>query len=488
MSINNENFQDKIDEALKSFKKANYDRSILILKKLEKKKNHFLINWYLGHSYFRLNDYQSAVENIEKSIKLKKPDKLNLCFLAEIFLKTNNYEESIRLFKKVLNFDKENLNSLLNLARAYLHMGKLDTAEKYYNNIVKIDNYNFEAWYDLIKLNKIYLTNDLIKKVENKVSLLNKKDYNYIFAKLILAENNKKKKNYEKELKNLLEAHKNFYEIKKKAATQEFNYFTNLLPKFISKIKNTNIKMSCDLEPIFVMGLPRSGTTLIEKMISSHNDVEPAGETEVFSKVFYSKNIIINYESNNLVSNFNNEKKDFEILKNAILKQYEQLNINISQKKISDKSIENLLYIDLIKIIFPKAKFIYCKRNKYANFLGILKVFLPNLLWTHSTIKIIQMMNFYENKIKQLINEKKIKIKIIELEELSNDPISVSKDLYNFLNLNWNEKILDNYNDDKNFIKTVSNLQVRKKISKHDLKYLDNYLPLLNNIGIKDLI
>ena len=97
-------------------------------------------------------------------------------------------------------------------------------------------------------------------------------------------------------------------------------------------------------------------------------------------------------------------------------------------------------------------------------------------------------MNFYENKIKQLINEKKIKIKIIELEELSNDPISVSKDLYNFLNLNWNEKILDNYNDDKNFIKTVSNLQVRKKISKHDLKYLDNYLPFLNNIGIKDLI
>ena len=170
------------------------------------------------------------------------------------------------------------------------------------------------------------------------------------------------------------------------------------------------------------------------------------------------------------------------------MKQYEQLNINISQKKISDKSIENLLYIDLIKIIFPKAKFIYCKRNKYANFLGILKVFLPNLLWTHSTIKIIQMMNFYENKIKQLINEKKIKIKIIELEELSNDPISVSKDLYNFLNLNWNEKILDNYNNDKNFIKTVSNLQVRKKISKHDLKYLDNYLPFLSNIGIKDLI
>ncbi len=488
MGLNNENFQAKIDEALTSFKKANYEKSIQKLKNLEQSKKHFLINWYLGHSYFRLNDYQSAIENIEKSIKLKKPDKLNLSFLAEIFLRTNNYKDSIRLFKRVLKFDKNNLNSLFNLARAHLDIGDLDVAERYYNYIIKNDSSNFEAWYEIIRLNKKYLTDDLVKKIEKKENSLNKKDHNYIFAKLILAEKNKIEKDYRTELINLLEAHKNFYKSKEKVANQEFNYFTNLLPKFISNIKKTNVKINCDLEPIFVMGLPRSGTTLVEKLISSNEEVKPSGETGVLSKVFYAKNIIKNYESSNLISNFNNEKKDFEILKDAILKQYEQLNINISQKKISDKSIENLLYIDLIKIIFPKAKFIYCKRNKYANFLGILKVFLPNLLWTHSTVKIIQMMNFYENKIKQLINEKKIQIKIIELEELSNDPISVSKDLYNFLNLNWNEKILDNYNDDKNFIKTVSNLQVRKKISKHDLKYLDNYLPLLNNIGIKDLI
>ena len=95
MGLNNENFQAKIDEALTSFKKANYEKSIQILKNLEQSKKHFLINWYLGHSYFRLNDYQSAIENIEKSIKLKKPDKLNLNFLAEIFLRTNNYKTTI---------------------------------------------------------------------------------------------------------------------------------------------------------------------------------------------------------------------------------------------------------------------------------------------------------------------------------------------------------------------------------------------------------
>ena len=114
---------------------------------------------------------------------------------------------------------------------------------------------------------------------------------------------------------------------------------------------------------------------------------------------------------------------------------YQELKINTNNDFFTDKSLENFLYIELISKIFPKAKFVYCKRNKYANFLGILKVFLPNLLWSHSTQKIINIMNLYENNLKKIINENKIKIKIIELENFSNNPIDVSKDLFNFLGI-----------------------------------------------------
>ena len=52
------------------------------------------------------------------------------------------------------------------------------------------------------------------------------------------------------------------------AAKQEMNYFSNLLPQFINKIRDLNFVTKCDAKPIFILGLPRSGTTMIENIIA----------------------------------------------------------------------------------------------------------------------------------------------------------------------------------------------------------------------------
>jgi len=236
------------------------------------------------------------------------------------------------------------------------------------------------------------------------------------------------------------------------------------------------------------MGLPRSGTTLIENVISNFNNkIETGGEAGVFSQVFFSKDIIQNYDSNKLNSNFDYTKNNFKILKKSIIDQYNQLGINISNNFFSEKSLENFLYIELIEKIFPKAKFIYCKRNYTANLLGILKVFLPNLLWCHSLENIMKFIKIYENKLNKIINEKKINIKIIDLEDFSNDPLNKSKDLFKFLEIEWNKDILNLNSNEQLLIKTVSNIQVRNKITKHDLSYLEKYIPLLQKYGMKNL-
>ncbi len=484
--ISDQQFKSQIDKALFNFKNQNYLESIQILENLKNKKNHFLIFWYLGHSFFRLHNYNSAINCIKKSIELKKPDHLNLNFLAEIYHKINQHDESIKLFKQALALDKKNLLVLFNLANIYLELGELNLGEKYLFEAINVEPSNFRAWYELIKLNDKYLTQDLVQKIENFTNQSSDNNLNYIYSRLILAENFKKNKNYSAELDNLLEAHTKYSNTKDKAGKQEFNYITNLLPKFISKIKDDNLQLNCDLKPIFIMGLPRSGTTLIEYILSSSSNVKSGGETEVISKVFFSEKIISNYDSKDLITNFRFKKNDFEKLKDSILKQYSQLGIENSDNYFTDKSLESVLYIEIIQKIFPKAKFVYCKRNKQANFLGIFKVFLPNLLWTHSTKKIIEIMNLYEKKIKKLRNNKKIKIKIIELENFSENPIKISKDLFNFLDIVWKDDF-DLIDNKKKIIKTRSNLQVRNQISKHDLSYLEYYLPLLNKFDIKKL-
>lgn len=487
MVNNNVSIQEEIDKALLYFKNANYKESIKILRSLEKKNSHFLIYWYLGHSYFRLYDYLSAIKCIKKSIELKKPDTLNLNFLADIFLKTNNHEKASKLFKEALDIDNKNIQSLFGLAKVHIEIGEISKAEEYYNCIVKEEPTNFEAWYELIKIDKEYLTDDLIKTLEKEEILDNDNNFNNIFSPLILAEKYKFNENYKFELDSLLLAHNNYLKNKEKSINQEFNYYTNLLPQFISKINNLDIQIDSDLKPIFIMGLPRSGTTLIESIISSNDQINQGGEIGAINKVFYKENLIIKYDSEILNSEFGFDKDAFENLQKSILEQYNQSGINSSNGFFTDKSLENFLYIDLIYKIFPKAKFVYCKRNKSANLLGILKVFLPGLLWSHSISKIIRIINLYDNKLKNIISEKKINLKIIELEDFSNNPNKISEDLFDFLEIKWDQKILDNFFNNKQKIQTVSNLQVRKKISKHNLNYLNNYLPYLEKHEIEKL-
>ena len=484
---NKDSIQTNIDEALLNFKKAKYQISIDILENLEEKDSNFLICWYLGHSYFRIYNYSSAIKYIQKSINLKGSDELNQSFLAEILLQSNQYEEAIKLFEKVLDINEKNVNALFNLGKIYSEIGNFKIAEKYYNKITEEEPHNFNAFYELIKLDKKYLSDILINNIKKFKIENDKNNLNIIYASLILAEHEKKNKNYGNELENLINGHNYFIQSRKKASEQEFNYFTNLLPQFIKKIEKIDFKSKSKKYPIFIMGLPRSGTTMIENLISSsENKIIKGEETGVMGKIFFSKNIISNYDDNNLNVNFDFDDNGLQNLENLVLNQYKQVGIDTS-KIFTDKSLENFLYIKILNKIFPNAKFIYCKRNYVANLLGILKVFLPNLLWSHSLEKIITFMELYENNLNEILLEKKINLKIINLESFSENPVDNSKNLFSFLGIKWNKKIIDENYKKTTIIKTVSNLQVRNKITKHDLSYLENYIPLLKKYGIKKL-
>ena len=179
------------------------------------------------------------------------------------------------------------------------------------------------------------------------------------------------------EVKNLLKAHELYLSQRQKAYHQQFNYYTKQLPQFINDLKNRKLNFSENLKPIFIMGLPRSGTTLIEKtIVSNENKIKSLGEADVFDKVFFSNQIINNDKSP--------AHEELESLIEKVVKQYNEQGLNSDDKIFTDKSISNFLYIDLLVKLFPKAKFIYCRRDPLANIIGILRSFLPNIYWSHS--------------------------------------------------------------------------------------------------------
>ena len=455
------------------FNEGNYWAALDYLKEISNPKKHILIDWYLGNAYFRLHKYSQALEHILNFISFKKKDLLNLTFLAEIYLEMNLYKKADEIYNEILTIDPSNKVALQNLAKINLNIGNLKKSENFYKTALKNDPKNLSYIYSLSRIDNKYLSDETLNTIDEENLSYN----NQIYLKLILAKKFELNKDYKNEIKNLLEAHRIYLLNKEKALNQQFKFHSELLPKFMDQLKTLKVDKFKDFKPIFITGLPRSGTTLIERIIvSGKKNIQSLGETDVFDKVFFSNQIIKNQEKI-LQSNFS-------FLIGNVLKQYKEQNLIDQNNIFTDKSITSFLYLELINKIFPNAKFIYCKRNTQANIIGIFRSFLPSVYWSHSLEKIFLISELYSNKIDNLKKNNLDNLFIVNLEDLSNNPKLISKNLYKFLNLDWSEKCLENKG--KNLlIKTASNLQARGEIKKHDLEYIKSYSKILKELGFK---
>ena len=128
---------------------------------------------------------------------------------------------------------------------------------------------------------------------------------------------------------------------------------------------------------------------------------------------------------------------------------------------------------------FPKAKFIHTFRNLSDSIIAIYQSLLFELSWTH---KIEDIIIYIDNYIK-ITNyfKKKYKSNILDvsLEKLTYEKEKVSKEIFAFTNLRWNQEILNFYKRKDLFIKTLSGNQVRQEIFKYKDKKYEKYYYLI---------
>ena len=266
-------------------------------------------------------------------------------------------------------------------------------------------------------------------------------------------------------------------------------YYNNIIPNFFNKIQFNNFDISLNfksISPIFIVGLPRSGSTLVEAIITSGvNNIKSFGESAIFNMA-----IINQLEKKIFQKNFNYDEYklniDYVLFQNFVTSKYNQL-CNFKKKNFNflDKSLENFFNIELILKIFPKAKFLHCKRDLKDSVLAIYQSMLSNFSWTHN---ISDILNYIENYIFVINYFKKYypdNIMDVNLEELTNDEENVAKKIYNFCNFSWDKKSLEFYKREDLDIRTLSNFQLRTKISKYDKKKYENYNFLLENYKSK---
>ena len=245
----------------------------------------------------------------------------------------------------------------------------------------------------------------------------------------------------------------------------------------IGSTKNFSSINDNEVKPIFIVGVPRCGSTLVEKVIASGVKSISIGEETTIISFYVAEKMMANESFNS----------NLTLLRDKIIERYKKRNFIKKENNniFTDKSLDNFFFIGLIKKIFPNAKVINCKRNPVASIMSILKNNLGDVSWAHNINHIFKFFDIYHKRIDYFKNIYPSFIFDLQLEEFVKKPEDVSKKLMKFCNLTWSKKCLEFYKRKDLKSRTASNVQIRKPIYKDaDEKYLP-YKQILQKYGKK---
>ena len=451
--------------------KGEFNNSISILEEaLKRGKKNFNFWNNLGLTYLKIKNYNKAEECLLEAIKLNPKFINTLNNLGNLYIELNNFEKAEFYLKKALEVNNKILETNYNLATLLQSIGKIKDAKAFYKKTLEINEDFTRADFGLAMLEKYDHSNKHIEKMENKINKkLTKSGYKDLFFAL--------GKVYE-DLGNI---DKSFTFLKKANTTKKelTNYKIEndekLFKKIISFHNNSDLKKKefpqQSKKIIFILGMPRTGTSMVEQIISNHSEVTGGGEINILS--FYLDKLFSD-KIDNIYENLDFVKNEYLNYLNKISKS------NI----ITDKAPLNFRWIGIIKLIFPKCKIVHCLRDPLENSWSIFKnEFERGMFFSNSFEDIAKYYQLYKNLMIFWKKEYEKSIFDLRYEDLINDPDNEIKKLISFCDLKWEDNCLEFYKNKKS-IKTVSFLQARRPIYKDSLKgsiKFKKYLVELNN-------
>ena len=460
--------QNKYHEAIDLYKSA-----ILLNNKFSEAYNN------LANTQKKIGDNENAKNNYIQAIKSNKSNFGAFFNLANLYRSEKKFEKAIDNYKKVLELNPQFVESMNNIGSINLILGNFENGIKYFKEAIEIDKFNSESYYNYVSAKKILENDEIFIKLQNLVEeeklpeVQNFKMYYSLSKSYFDIDNKDLAFKYLELASNFkLREIENSYKKQSKDFKQIKEYFKT--SKKISELSN-NFKTT----PIFILGMPRSGTSLIEQIISNHSSVHGGGELDILPLVVEN-------------SSWKKNQNFVDTIK-FIRNEYFSKISKISEKKfITDKLPGNFKWIGFILNAMPESKILHLERNPMAICWSIYKSEFnnPDMAFTYSQKYIAEyyllykdLINFWKNKYPgQFIN--------LSYERFVEDYQNNIKKIFQKLDLEWEDHLLEFYKN-KRPVETSSFQQVRKKIyqkSSEEWKKYKNFLKPMMEVLSKNNI
>ncbi|MCB1530510.1 MAG: sulfotransferase [Alphaproteobacteria bacterium] len=238
--------------------------------------------------------------------------------------------------------------------------------------------------------------------------------------------------------------------------------------EFIFENKNSQ---SYDVTPVFIVGMPRSGTSLTEQILASHTDVHGAGELDLMWKIFTQTLGLVSDKYQKSFALLTPKK--IENAANSYISSLQKLSPSASF--ITDKMPMNFRYIGLIKSMFPKAKIIHCIRDPRDTCLSIYKCrFMGGHPFAYDQKNLAEVYKLYTEMMAYWHSILPGEILDFRYEDLIEDQKTGTKRLLDYCGLDWQDTCLD-FHKTKRTVNTASVFQVKEPLYKTGAGYWKNY-------------
>jgi len=445
-----------------------YLKKVLDLRPEHIKAQLVLIDMYLN------TDLVDEADELLQSLLAQKPRNSDGLFrLGKLNQQRGLYEKAEDNFQKAFKYDRTMVIALVNHAKVCAALGNSKMALNLFRRAREIRPSYGEAHYGIALLNKNEISADDISLMEKayKSRQINSNDKAYLCYALGKVNDDLKK--YEKAFEYFSEANRLkretfpvFYNI-----DQDASYFEKIKQVFDNKfIKTMNPQQKKSITPVFILGMPRSGTTLAEQILASHSQVYGAGELE---------------DINNLVNEIQARtgKRFPEAIEKladsdwaALADQYiSNVSRKTAAKFVTDKRPYNFRYIGLITKIFPNAKIIHCQRNPFATCFSIYRY---HFSMSEPYATDLEDLGKYYSIYKDLMAywEQQLPGRIFNLryESLINDPAEEIRAMLDYCDLPFEESCLEFFQTDRS-VNTPSAAQVRQPIYTSAMEHWQHY-------------
>lgn len=414
--------------------------------------------------YLRGSNLQA--ERAVKAVLAEKPDSVDaLNLYAQICHELDRFDEALKALERALELDPDNLEALNFYGVVLKSVGRLDDARNAFVKALEIQPRALGAYSNIVDLEKFTPDNPLFVAMRQMIARARDPEHERFMAMhFALGKAYDDMEEHEKALEHYAVG------ARQKRATltydeaDTFKFFDDIREIFNEDyFRNRPFEGRPTQLPIFIIGMPRSGSTLTEQIISSHPDVFGAGEIKLLSISIGA--VRMKYPSLPKFPMMARAMRPTQF--GAVADRYLKTiaSYSTTAKRVTDKLLTNYYFAGFINTLFPNAKIIHTMRNPVDSCLSsYTKLFKDDMPHSYD---FRELGRYYGKYYELMAHWRKVlpagTMMDVQYENVVANTEAKAKEIIAFCGLNWDERCLKFHESDRP-VKTASVSQVRKPL------------------------